>query len=254
MHSLYYLLLALFISSTGYYFYMYVRTKKQNQDDLFAVFNSQSAAIMEASNDSLNKTTQIIEMQSEINYLNDVIKIKEEANQDLWKILNSRVELKVENPVTIQGNTPDVLPPKSKAEIDNQFDMSETFPALVKNKHGYTLWDLVYYSFRHKQWVNCADSDPVEVIQWFDIKNTTARYHIQMPEDHMRKKYPFFNDWDKRKQKNAFEDEIKKVSDFIKEKNPNTQFILTTFQKDFLGWKINLLDYVIDEGKEESNG
>jgi hypothetical protein len=74
------------------------------------------------------------------------------------------------------------------------------------------------------------------------VKNALPRYHVQMPENWMERLYAEFQNFPENEKRILFEDEVEKVSDWIKSKNEST--IITTFNEKYPGWKIEVVDFV----------
>lgn len=106
----------------------------------------------------------------------------------------------------------------------------------------------------------------------FEVRNANPRYHVQMPADFLPRKWADWNQLSKQEQNQRIELEMKKVSAFLDGSNPQANCMITTFQKEFEGWKIELIDFVHEppnpdftsadfgvkfkevEGKEAPNG
>jgi hypothetical protein len=91
-------------------------------------------------------------------------------------------------------------------------------------------------------------------LEGHEVRNSTPRYHIQMPADWMEKKYsnwPYLTFHDKRE---LTEVELKKVDEFLKGQKDTGQFLFTIKSDEYADWEIKLIDFVQENGKEVTNG
>jgi hypothetical protein len=76
------------------------------------------------------------------------------------------------------------------------------------------------------------------------IRKCIPRYHVQMPEWYMPYKYAGWKQFTEEQRKKAVMDELEKVSNFLEGNVNNANVIMTQFKEDYIGWKIEVIDYV----------
>lgn len=90
-------------------------------------------------------------------------------------------------------------------------------------------------------------------LEGHEVRNSTPRYHVQMPADWMEKKYPNWPELPVGDQKELTEVELKKVDEFLKGGKHIGQFLFTINSDEYDGWDIKLIDFVQEDGKEVTN-
>lgn len=77
-------------------------------------------------------------------------------------------------PKGLIGHPADELPPMGSSDIDQQFEMSETYPARVIDlESGEEEFELVYYSYRKNHWMHSREGEEIEVLEWYSRKEAS---------------------------------------------------------------------------------
>ncbi|MBN1546857.1 MAG: hypothetical protein JW902_09375 [Syntrophaceae bacterium] len=129
-----------------------------------------------------------------------------------------------------------------KAYPDPKFTYPVFYRSFNKSYYHLAIWNGV----RQSGWLSIANKVPA--LKKAIMKNQmTIKYHVEIPDQYFQKRYPS-SDYTREQRESAVQRKIEELNEFLTDVENSGKSLVTfsyyneTLQKEFPGWKINVID------------